>query len=111
MSKIVTGDDTDALITCYNADGSTADLSAASEVKARIVSVDRSADLTSIYTCQSNGTGANWANGIVSAPVAGTDTASLQNNKGMWEVQAIIGGRKRTFLDADFITFIKGRIP
>ena len=111
MSKIVTGDDTDALITCYNADGTLADLSTASEVKARIVSVDRTADLTPIYACQSNGTGADWANGLVSAPVSGTDTSTLQNLKGMWEVQAIIAGRKRTFLDDEVILFIKGRIP
>jgi hypothetical protein len=111
MSKIVTGDDTDALITCYNADGSLADLSTASEVKALVVSIDRTEDLTPIYECLSSGDGADWANGVVSAPVSGGDTTALQNRKGMWEVQAIIGGKKRTYLDDDVILFIKGRIP
>lgn len=111
MSRIVTGYDTDALITCYNADGSLADLSAATEVKALVVSIDRTENLTSIYTCLSNGPGANWAQGIVSAPVSGADTKGLHNKKGIWEVQAIIATKKKPFLDDGTILFVEGRIP
>lgn len=111
MSKITTGDDVDFLVNCENSDGTAADFSTASEVKAVLVSPDRTQALTQIYGCLGNASGANWAAGAVIIPVIGTDTVGLENRKGVWEVQVIVGGRKKTYHDLESVSLIKGWIP
>jgi hypothetical protein len=111
MSRLVTGDDTDVTVECFGADDLPANLSTATEIKAVLVSIDRTESLTPIYTCLSNSPGADWANGKVVVLLNGTDTAALENKRCSWEIQAILNGRKKTFLDDGIVQIVKGRIP
>jgi hypothetical protein len=111
VSQIVTGDDTDVSITLYDANGVVVNVSAATEIKARLVKADRSAALTPIYTCSSGATGASWSTGVVVVSVAGTDTAALVQQDGVWEVQVTTATGKTTYLDQSLVKIITGWIP
>jgi hypothetical protein len=111
MSRLVTGDDSDVTVDCLGSDDQPVNLSTATEIKAVLVSIDRTESLTPIYNCLSNSPGADWAIGKVVVLLNGIDTAALENRRCSWEIQAIIGGRKKTFLDEGAVLIVKGRIP
>jgi hypothetical protein len=107
-SQLVTGDNTDVVITLQSSAGAAVNVSTATEIKARLVRYDRLAALTPVYTCSSGASGANWATGVVVVSVLGTDTASLDTQDGAWEVQVVTASSKTTYLDVGIAKVIKG---
>lgn len=107
-SQIVTGDNTDVSITLQNTAGVAVNVSAATEIKARLVRADRLAALTPTYTCSSGAAGASWSTGVVVVSVLGTDTSALDTQDGTWEVQVVTASGKTTYLDIGLAKVIKG---
>jgi hypothetical protein len=111
MSKIVTGDDVDVLVRLYRADKSRPALETATEIKARLVNERRESALTPIYTCLLTHPEADWSVGDVIVPVLGSDTLKLLKQYAYWEVQAVVDGRKTTFLGSERVEIVIGLVP
>jgi hypothetical protein len=105
------GEDTDVRIDLIGVDGAVADVSAASEIKAVLVRLDESGTITPVYTLTSGYADSDWAHGKVVAPVLSADTSTAAYGFGVWQVQVVIGGKKRTFIGSDRVDLIPDWIP
>ena len=111
MSTIITGDDTEVSITLRDPAGVVVNLSTASEIQARLVTLDSSGYLTPVYDCDLLHANADLANGVVVVEVVGTDTKARVNGSAKWEVQVIIDAKKTTYLGTETVSIIKGWVP
>lgn len=108
---LILGDDTNITANLVTSAGAAVDVSAATEIKASLVSFDRATSLAGPYTCLPGASGASWSTGVIIIPVLGTDTTALTAKRCALEVQAIISSVKTTYLGSEDIQLVKGLIP
>lgn len=97
MTEIVTGDTFDLTVSLQETDGTASNVSAATSVKVALIRVDRASTLAGPYAASSIYTGAAWATGVIVLSIPGADTSGLTATSCEIEVQAIIGGKYRTW--------------
>ena len=106
--EIVTGDDV-ALSVTLKKDNATFTITPTAEVKAALVSTDRTKVLANEVAQSSAAEGADWANSLVVVEFSATETATVTNTgRALLEIQVDDGGKRTWFIA---VLIVQGNIP
>jgi len=96
-TDLVAGDDITLLATLYK-DQETFDMSGASEVKAKVISLNKKTTYFPEKILSSGAEGADWANSLIAIGWSSADTAAVTyNGPALLEVQVTLVGKETFF--------------